>query len=165
MTITQIKAFNAKIDSDLEAMLPELEGIYKDIHSHPELSMEEKRTAGIAAGYLKKYNWEVTTGIGGTGVVGLLKNGDGPTVMLRADMDALPITEATGLPYVSTVKAKDEEGREVGVSHTLRPRFPCNLVDGNRAVTGRTQRSMEWYCSCRFSTGRRSGSWGKSYDG
>lgn len=117
MTTTQIKALNAKMDSALEAMLPEMEEIYKDIHRHPELSMQEKRTAQIAADYLKKFNWEVTTGIGGTGVVGVLKNGEGPTVFLRADMDALPVTEATGLPYASTVKAKDEAGTEVGVSH------------------------------------------------
>ena len=117
MTTTQIKALIETLDSALEAMLPEMEEIYKDIHRHPELSMQEARTAQLAADYLKKYNWEVTTGVGGTGVVGLLKNGEGPTVMLRADMDALPITEATGLPYASTVKAHDEEGREVGVSH------------------------------------------------
>ena len=117
MTTTQIKALNAKMDSALEAMLPVMEEIYKDIHRHPELSMQEKRTSQIAADYLKKYNWDVTPNIGGTGVVGLLKNGDGPTVMLRADMDALPITEATGLPYASTVKAHDDAGREVGVSH------------------------------------------------
>lgn len=130
MTIDQIKAFNCKMDSALEAMLPEMEEIYKDIHSHPELSMQEKRTAKIAADYLRKYNWEVTTGIGVTGVVGLLKNGEGPTVMLRADMDGLPITEATGLPYASTVKTKDEEGREVGVSHTCGHDFHVTWLMG-----------------------------------
>ena len=114
MTTDQIKALNSKMDGALEAMLPEMEEIYKDIHSHPELSMQENRTAQIAADYLKKYNWEVTTGIGGTGVVGVLKNREGATVMLRADMDGLPITEDTGLPYASTVRTKDEEGREVG---------------------------------------------------
>lgn len=117
MTTTHIKAFSEKMDGALEAMLPEMEEIYKDIHRHPELSMQETRTAQLAADYLTKYNWEVTTGVGGTGVVGLLKNGEGPTVMLRADMDALPITEATGLPYASTVTSHDAEGREVGVSH------------------------------------------------
>lgn len=130
MTIPQIKALNAKIDGPIEKMLPEMEKIYKDIHSHPELSMQEKRTSQIAADYLKKYNWDVTTGIGGTGVVGLLKNGEGPTVFLRADMDALPITEATGLPYASTVKSKDEEGREVGVSHTCGHDFHVTWLMG-----------------------------------
>jgi hippurate hydrolase len=72
----------------LDGMLPELETLYMDIHSHPELSMQEQRTAAIAAGLLRSSGFEVTTGIGGTGVVGVLRNGDGPTVMLRADMDA-----------------------------------------------------------------------------
>nr|WP_294865904.1 M20 family metallopeptidase [uncultured Pseudogulbenkiania sp.] len=105
------------LDSSLMALLPELEAIYKDLHSHPELSMQEVRTAKIAADYLDAQGFEVTRGIGGTGVVGLLQNGDGPTVLLRADMDALPVTEATGLPYASTAIAKDEDGGEVGVSH------------------------------------------------
>src|SRR4051812_40444395 len=117
MTTTQIKTFNATLDSSLEAMLPEMEEIYKDFHRNPELSMQENRTAEIATKYLEKYNWDVTTGIGVTGVVGVMKNGVGPTVMLRSDMDALPVTEDKGLPYVSTVRAKDEDGTEVGVSH------------------------------------------------
>ena len=130
MTTEQIKALNAKLNDALEAMLPEMEAIYKDIHSHPELSMHEERTAEIAASYIKKYGWEVTTGIGGTGVVGVLKNGEGATVMLRADMDGLPITEDTGLPYASKVKAKDEEGREVGVSHTCGHDFHVTWLMG-----------------------------------
>jgi amidohydrolase len=117
MENTQIKAFNNNMNPFIDKLLPELEKIYKDIHLHPELSMQEFRTAKIAADYLTKYQYEVSTGIGVTGVVGIMKNGDGPVVMLRADMDALPVTEATGLPYASTVKAKDEEGVEVGVSH------------------------------------------------
>jgi len=117
MEITQIKTFNNTMDSFIDKLLPELEEIYKDIHRNPELSMQEFRTAKIAADYLTKYQYEVSTGIGVTGVVGLMKNGEGPVVMLRADMDALPIAEATGLPYSSTKVARDEEGIEVGVSH------------------------------------------------
>lgn len=105
------------LDAPLDRLLPELEGIYKDLHRHPELSMQEHRTAGIAADYLDAHGFEVTRGVGGTGVVGVLRNGAGPTVMLRADMDALPVTEATGLPYASQVRARDEEGAEIGVSH------------------------------------------------
>jgi amidohydrolase len=130
MTTDQIKAFNAKLDNALEGILQEMEEIYKDFHSHPELSMQEERTAKIAADYLKKYSWEVTTGVGGTGVVGVLKNGEGSTVMLRADMDALPITEASGLPYASTVRSKDEDGREVGVSHTCGHDFHVTWLMG-----------------------------------
>jgi amidohydrolase len=98
--------------------LDALEALYKDIHSHPELSLQEKRTAGLAAERLKAAEFEVTEGVGGTGVVGLLKNGDDPTVMLRADMDALPIKEATGLPYASTVNATDSDGNETPVAHS-----------------------------------------------
>src|SRR5580693_3061823 len=87
--------------ANLDGLFAELETIYKDIHSHPELSMQQERTAGVAANHLRAAGYEVTTGVGKTGVVGLLRNGDGPTVMLRADMDALPIQEATGLPYAS----------------------------------------------------------------
>lgn len=117
MEINRIKAFNNKMDSIIDKLLPDLEEIYKDIHRNPELSMQEVRTSKIAADYLTKYQFEVSTGIGVTGVVGILKNGEGPTVMLRADMDALPVTETTGLPYASTKVGRDEEGTEVGVSH------------------------------------------------
>lgn len=98
-------------------LLVELEAIYRDLHQHPELSMHEARTAGIAADQLAAQGYEVTRGVGGTGVVGLLRNGAGPTVMLRADMDALPVAEETGLAYASKVTARDDEGVEVGVSH------------------------------------------------
>ena len=105
------------IAAGLNDLLPDLEALYKDIHSHPELSMQEKRTAGIAATRLRAAGYEVTGGVGKTGVVGLLRNGDGPTVMLRADMDALPVKEDTGLPYASRVTAKDPDGKTVPVMH------------------------------------------------
>jgi len=92
-------AILAQLDRDL---LDTTENLYKDVHSHPELSMQEHRTAGLAAERLRASGFEVTEQVGGTGVVGLLRNGDGPTVMLRADMDALPVQEQTGLPYTST---------------------------------------------------------------
>jgi len=105
-----------KIRVYLDKMLPELEALNKDIHGHPELSMQETRTAGIAADHLRASGFEVTTGVGKTGVVGILRNGDGPTVMLRADMDALPIKEATGLPYASSVTTTGPDGRRRGDS-------------------------------------------------
>lgn len=103
--------------SGLQARLSDLEGLYKDIHSHPELSMQEQRTAGLAAERLRSAGFDVTEGVGKTGVVGLLKNGDGPVVMLRADMDALPVKEQTGLPYASTATATDDDGNETPVMH------------------------------------------------
>src|ERR1700675_3866371 len=99
--------------ANLPTLLPDLESVYKDIHSHPELSMQEKRTAGIGAGRLRSAGYEVTTSVGKTGVVGILRNGDGPTIMLRADMDALPVREATGLPYASKASTTDREGNTV----------------------------------------------------
>jgi amidohydrolase len=95
----------------------QLETLYRDLHAHPELSMAEHRTAAVAANWLTRAGFEVTTGVGATGVVGVLRNGDGPTVMLRADMDALPVKEATGLDYASTATAVDPNGVEVPVMH------------------------------------------------
>jgi amidohydrolase len=103
--------------ANLQSLLPDLEALYTDVHANPELSMQETRTAGIAADHLRRAGFEVTTGVGKTGVVGVLRNGDGPTVMLRADMDALPVAEATGLPYASKVTAKDKDGHTVPVMH------------------------------------------------
>jgi len=102
--------------ANLGTLLPDLESVYKDIHSHPELSMQENRTAAIAAERLRGAGYDVTTGVGKTGVVGILRNGDGPTIMLRADMDALPVREATGLPYASSVTS-DQNGKSVPVMH------------------------------------------------
>jgi len=97
------EAASGSVLGGLAGILDDLETLYKDVHSHPELSMEEKRTAGIAADRLRAAGFEVTEAVGNTGVVGVLSNGDGPTVMLRADMDALPVREQTGLDYASTV--------------------------------------------------------------
>ncbi len=95
----------------------ELADIYRDLHSNPELSYQEFRTADIVAARLTALGFEVTTGVGGTGVVGILRNGAGGTAMLRADMDALPVREETGLPYASTVTAVDDSGAETPVMH------------------------------------------------
>ncbi|WP_438303472.1 amidohydrolase [Streptomyces sp. HUAS TT11] len=90
---------------DLTADLPTtaLEECYRDLHRHPELSLREHRTAGKLAGLLRAAGYDTAEGVGGTGIVGVLRNGDGPTVLLRADMDALPVAEETGLPYASQV--------------------------------------------------------------
>ena len=103
--------------ANLPGLLPKLEALYKDVHAHPELSMQENRTADIAAKHLRGNGYEVTTGLGKTGVVGLLRNGEGSTVMLRADMDALPVKEASGVGYASTVTATDAEGNTTPVAH------------------------------------------------
>ncbi|QMU96975.1 amidohydrolase [Microbacterium esteraromaticum] len=98
-------------------MTVDLEALYIDLHKHPELSFQETRTAGIAAAHLRDLGLEVTDGVGITGVVGVLTNGDGPVVWLRADMDALPVVEETGLAYASTATGVDPDGNTVGVMH------------------------------------------------
>lgn len=100
-----------------EEQLAQLEKIYEDLHANPELAMQERRTAGIVADWLRRSGYEVGEGVGGTGVVGMLRNGDGATVLLRADMDALPMKENTGLPYASTKTTADASGQQVPVAH------------------------------------------------
>jgi amidohydrolase len=97
--------------------LADLTGVYRDLHAHPELAFAEHRTAAIVAARLRALGYQTATGVGRTGVVGVLANGGGPTVLLRADMDALPVLEQTGLPHASAVRAKDPDGREVPLMH------------------------------------------------
>ena len=103
--------------AQVEAIYPQMEALYLDLHRNPELSSHEEKTAAKIADQLRKVGYEVTTGFGGTGVVGVLKNGSGPTVMIRAELDALPVEEKTGLPYASQVKSKNDKGADVGVMH------------------------------------------------
>src|SRR5207249_725910 len=103
------------IVSEVDAIYSQSETLYRDLHQHPELSLHEQQTAAKMAAGLRELGFEVTTGVGGTGVVGVLKNGAGPTVMLRTELDALPVEENTGLPFASTVRAKDDNGADVAV--------------------------------------------------
>ena len=103
--------------SGLQTVSAWQERIYKDIHANPELSFQERRTAALAASKLKELGYEVVEGVGRTGVVGVLRNGEGQTVLARADMDALPVKENTGLPYASTTSAADDAGETVSVAH------------------------------------------------
>jgi amidohydrolase len=107
----------AASDPWIAAHLDDLVKLYTHFHTHPELSRDEVETSKRVALELTKAGASVTTNVGNLGVVGLLKNGDGPTVLVRTDMDALPVVEETGLPYASTVKTRDKAGRDVGVMH------------------------------------------------
>src|ERR1700726_5191826 len=138
---------------NLEGLLPDLAELYKDVHSHPELSMQETRTAGLAADRLRAAGYEVTTGVGKTGVVGLLRNGDGPTVMLRADMDALPVEEATGLPYASKVKMKDREGNTVPVGHMCGHDMHVAWLAGATALFAQTREAWRGTLMAVFQPG------------
>ncbi|HET6525772.1 amidohydrolase [Sphingopyxis sp.] len=102
---------------EVEQQMPSLMAIYKDLHAHPELSFMEVRSAGILAAEARKLGFKVTEKVGGTGIVAVMENGPGPVVMVRADMDGLPVTEQTGLPGASKVRVTTKEGVETGVMH------------------------------------------------
>jgi amidohydrolase len=110
-------AHREAIDGWLEGHLPGIVEAYKHLHANPELSFQELKTATFIARSLEKSGWQVTQGVGRTGVVAVMKNGDGPTVLIRGDMDALPVIEQTGLPYASKVLVKNPDGTTVGAMH------------------------------------------------
>ena len=107
----------AAVASSIAAQYPSLEALYKDLHAHPELSLMEVKTSERVAAELRAAGFEVTEKFGGTGVVGVLRNGPGPTLLIRTDMDALPVMEETGLPYASTVHTLNLSGVDVPVMH------------------------------------------------
>lgn len=110
-------ALRETVRSRVNREYPALLELYKHLHTNPELSFHEEKTAARVADELKRAGYEVTTGVGGHGVVAVLKNGSGPTVLVRSDLDGLPVKEQTGLPYASTVTTKDDAGREVSTMH------------------------------------------------
>jgi amidohydrolase len=110
-------AQNQPLAQQVETVFPDARALYVDLHQHPELSSHETRTAALLAQKLRALGYEVTENVGGTGVVAIMKNGAGPVVMLRTELDALPVQEQTGLPYASTVHSKDDSGRDVPVMH------------------------------------------------
>ena len=105
------------LSKDVDAVYPEAYSLYTELHQNPELSSHETQTAARLAGRLRSAGYEVTEHVGGTGIVAILKNGSGPTVMLRTELDALPVEEKTGLAYASKVRTKDDGGHEVPVMH------------------------------------------------
>lgn len=105
------------VATKVAAEYPSLDALYKDLHAKPELSLMEERTAGVLARELRNVGFEVTERVGGFGIVGVLKNGSGPTLLIRTDLDGLPVQEETGLPYASATRVKDLAGREVSTMH------------------------------------------------
>lgn len=101
----------------LDAIYPDLDALYRDLHANPELSLQEEKTSAKLADRFRRLGYEVTEKVGGFGVVAVMRNGGGPTVLLRADMDALPVEEKTGLPYASKVTTKDASGATVPIMH------------------------------------------------
>ncbi|MEO6432895.1 MAG: amidohydrolase [Sphingomicrobium sp.] len=105
------------IAAGVRSDLPQLMTLYRDFHAHPELSMQEVRSSAVLAAEARKLGFAVTEHVGKTGVVAVMANGPGPTVLIRADMDALPVAEQTGLPFASTIRTKTAEGVDSGVMH------------------------------------------------
>jgi hippurate hydrolase len=142
-----------------DAELPSLLTIYKDIHIHPELSTQEQRTSAIVAKELRAAGCEVTEDFGkydnpklkSYGVIGIMRNGDGPKVLVRTDMDALPVEEETGLPYASKAVAKNDEGKEVHVMHACGHDYRCC------PCAGKIERSMARHNHLCGSTGGGTG--------
>ncbi len=110
-------AQTAVSSKEVDTVYPDAHALYLDLHEHPELSAHETQTAGKMAAHLHALGYEVTEHVGGTGIIAILKDGDGPTVMLRTELDALPVEEKTGLAYASKVHAKDDAGHDVSVMH------------------------------------------------
>lgn len=126
---------------EVENVYPEAHALYLDLHEHPELSGHETQTAANLAGRLRSFGYEVTEHVGGTGIVALLKNGTGPTVMLRTELDALPVEEKTGLSYASQVRAKDDAGHEVSVMHACGHDLHMASILGTAAIMARSKQT------------------------
>ncbi len=126
---------------EVEAVFPAVHDLYIDLHQNPELSAHETQTASKLAGRLRSLGYEVTEGVGGTGVVAILKNGAGPTIMLRTELDALPVEEKTGLPYASKVHTKDDGGRDVPVMHACGHDLHMAVLAGTAAIMAQSKQT------------------------
>src|SRR6185437_11967409 len=125
----------------IQSVFPDARALYLDIHQHPELSGHEAQTAAKLAAKFRSAGYDVTEHVGGSGVVAVLKNGPGPTIMLRTELDALPVEEKTGLPYASTVRAKDDAGNDVPVMHACGHDLHMAAIYATGAVMARTKSS------------------------
>lgn len=141
--LPDVRAFaqNAPLDKQVSSVLPDAQTLYLDLHQHPELSSHETRTAAELATRLRTLGYEVTEHIGGTGIVAILKNGPGPTVMLRAELDGLPVEEKTGLPYASKARTKDDNGRDVAVMHACGHDVHMAALWGTASIMARNKDS------------------------
>ena len=124
---------------EVESVYPDARALYLDIHQSPELSAHETQTAAKLAGRLRSLGYDVTEHVGGTGIVAILKNGAGPVVMLRTELDALPVEEKTGLPYASKVRTKDDVGRDVPVMHACGHDVHMASLVGAAAIMARSK--------------------------
>jgi hippurate hydrolase len=124
---------------EIDSVYPDAHALYIELHQNPELSSHETQTATKLAARLRSAGYDVTEHVGGTGVVAILKNGAGPTVMLRTELDALPVEEKTGLPYASKVRTKDDAGRDVGVMHACGHDVHMASIFGTAEIMARSK--------------------------
>jgi len=136
-------AWRAPSQPQVDALYPQIRALYEDLHRHPELSLHEEKTAARMADQLRQLGFQVTTNVGGTGVVGVLKNGSGPTVMVRAELDALPVLEKTGVAYASHVTAQNDQGIEVPVMHACGHDLHMSVAIGTASLLA--QNKDRWH--------------------
>jgi amidohydrolase len=134
-------AQTSTLTQEVQSVYPDAHTLYLDLHQNPELSSHETQTAEKLATHLRSLGYTVTEHVGGTGVVAALKNGPGPTVMLRTELDALPVEEKTGLPYASKVRTKDDSGRDVAVMHACGHDVHMASLFGTAALMARDKNS------------------------
>src|SRR5579864_6785614 len=139
LLLTAIACAQAPSAKELESAYPDAHALYLDVHQNPELSAHETQTAAKLASRLRSAGYDVTEHVGGTGVVAILKNGPGPTIMLRTELDALPVEEQTGLPYASKVRAKDDAGRDVPVMHACGHDLHMAAILGTAEIMARSK--------------------------
>jgi amidohydrolase len=132
--LSAVACAQAPSSQEVDAVYSDAHALYLDIHENPELSSHEVQTAAKLAGRLRGLGYDVTEHVGGTGIVAILKNGAGPTVMLRTELDALPVEEKTGLAYASKVHAKDDAGHEVPVMHACGHDLHMASIVGTAAI-------------------------------
>ncbi len=132
-------AQSAAVPKEVQTVYPEAHALYVDLHQHPELSSHETQTAAKLASGLRSLGYEVTEHVGGTGIVAILKNGPGPTVMLRTELDALPVEEKTGLAYASRVRTKDDAGQDVPVMHACGHDLHMASIQGTGAIMAQSK--------------------------
>lgn len=139
LLLVTVCVFAESGSNDVNAVFPDARSLYLELHQHPELSGHEVQSAATMAAKLRSLGYDVTEHVGGTGIVALLKNGPGPTIMLRTELDALPVQEKTGLPYASKVHTKDDSGADVSVMHACGHDIHMAALYGTAAIMAHTK--------------------------
>src|SRR5208282_2320507 len=140
-SLTAVTWAQAPTSKEVDSVYPDAHALYLDLHENPELSAHEVQTAAKLASRLRGLGYDVTEHVGGTGIVAILKNGAGPTVMLRTELDALPVEEKTGLAYASKVHTKDDAGRDVPVMHACGHDLHMASIIGAAAIMAHSKDS------------------------